>query len=697
VSASSGESGRSGDGAAESATPPRLGFWGRIKEHKVLQWSLAYLGAALALAHAQELLAHNFQWPESVGHVLIGVLIVGFPVVVALAWYHGHRGMTRLSAGELTVVSLLLLVGAGLLIVLVRSPAATQDRSGAPLAPAAAASAAKPRLAILPFENLSPDKANDYFADGLHEEILTALANRAQGLEVISRTTMNSYRGRAVTVQQIAKDLGATRVLEGSVRRDGNQVRLTLQLIDAPTDEHLWAQNYDRTLANTLQLESEVAGEVATQLSVRLNSAPAGTASAPHDPHAYDLYVQALGRRNAILEGKEGADIEAGVFRLAEGFSQAIAADPTLAEAYAERFAPRLGWMLALGANDAAADAAQGDLDAAERLAPADPKVLGARARYLQYALLDWEGADHAYAVAETAGLSDPLWIADKTPVLINLGRRREAIELNQRLLMLDPRNNVLISYLANAQLADGRLRDAAHTLESALQQRPDDIVLQTGWAVLEFEYKGDLDASSHLDAKILALTQFDRLRYLHQYAALERSLSPPPRVILGVSRIWWAGTRFGVQARGWARLLAGDRAGAQRDGEALLALIRQQKERIWNRAILRSITAQAYVLTGKRADAIAAADEALVRARETRDAYELVPELSLQVAAVLAWSGAEDRAADLLASLAATAPGPGPAIMTRDPLFTLPLAHNARYQQLVARLEAQMKATQLR
>jgi Tol biopolymer transport system component len=96
--------------------------WARIKEHKVLQWSLAYLGAALALAHGQELLAHNFHWPELVGHVLIGALIVGFPIAVALAWYHGHKGLNRLSAGEMTVVSLLLVIGAGLLIALVRTP-----------------------------------------------------------------------------------------------------------------------------------------------------------------------------------------------------------------------------------------------------------------------------------------------------------------------------------------------------------------------------------------------------------------------------------------------------------------------------------------------------------------------------------------------------------------------------------------------
>src|SRR5215472_15296262 len=109
-------SGHNGDTSLPPTVPASP--WARIKAHKVLQWSLAYLGAALALAHGQDLLAHNFHWPELVGHVLIGTLIVGFPIAVALAWYHGHKGATRLSAGEMAVVSLLLVIGAGLLIVL---------------------------------------------------------------------------------------------------------------------------------------------------------------------------------------------------------------------------------------------------------------------------------------------------------------------------------------------------------------------------------------------------------------------------------------------------------------------------------------------------------------------------------------------------------------------------------------------------
>src|SRR5215471_16379947 len=110
-----GSHGDSGLGPLERA-------WQRVHEHKVLQWGLAYLGAALALAHGTELLSHTFHWPETANRLVMGVLIVGFPLVLALSWYHGHKGLTRISKGEMMVVSLLLVISAGLLILFVRVP-----------------------------------------------------------------------------------------------------------------------------------------------------------------------------------------------------------------------------------------------------------------------------------------------------------------------------------------------------------------------------------------------------------------------------------------------------------------------------------------------------------------------------------------------------------------------------------------------
>lgn len=215
------------------------GIWGRIKEHKVLQWSLTYLGAALALAHGQELLAHNFQWTEWVGHAVIGSLIVGFPIVVTLAWYHGHKGMTRFSTPEMTVVALLVVIGAGLLVALVRVP----EDHAAPVStaePLASSPAERPTvtprasIAVVPFANLTGDAAKEYFSDGMADELINLLS-KVPGLKVPARTSSFAYKGRNVDVRQIARDLGVATILEGSVRSAGEHIRVTAQLVNAHT------------------------------------------------------------------------------------------------------------------------------------------------------------------------------------------------------------------------------------------------------------------------------------------------------------------------------------------------------------------------------------------------------------------------------------------------------------------------------
>ena len=193
---------------------------------------------------------------------------------------------------------------------------------------------AKPRLAILPFENLSPDPANAFFADGLHEEILSTIAQRVLGLEVISRTTMMSYRRDPPTpLAEVARELGASHLIEGSVRREANKVRLTLQLIDARTDVHLWSQNYDRTLTDALTLQSDVASEVASQLSLQLVGGPQSALPLTRSPEAYDLYLKA---RLAGAFLNPFAPVER--YRDVENLlNRAIALDPSFALAYAQR------------------------------------------------------------------------------------------------------------------------------------------------------------------------------------------------------------------------------------------------------------------------------------------------------------------------------------------------------------------------
>ena len=177
--------------------------------------------------------AETFHWPEQLRQIAFLALLIGLPVVLVLAWYHGDRGQQRISTPEFAILTLLLLLGGGAFWYYQRA----SDAEKAAVAEDSKQSTAAPetgalRLAVLPLENLSPDPANAFFADGLHDEILSAMS-ATKDLQVVSRTTMRTYAGTHKTVKQIAAELGASHVLEGSLRRAGDQVRLMLQLIDA--------------------------------------------------------------------------------------------------------------------------------------------------------------------------------------------------------------------------------------------------------------------------------------------------------------------------------------------------------------------------------------------------------------------------------------------------------------------------------
>src|SRR5215469_13406678 len=414
------------------------GVWHRIREHKIIQWALGYLAAALAVTHAEELIARAFEWPEFISRALIVVLALGLPIAITLAWYHGHRASRHVTGAEASIIAILLLIGSGLLWALVRphEPAVAQSvpehaaapttspvpPAAVPVAPASTAAplvpapnSGKPRIAILPFENLSPDPKNAFFTDGLHEEIISTLSSRAPDLDVISRTTMMTYR-TPKPVEEIARELGATHVLEGSVRREGNTVLLTLQLINARIDRHIWSQDYPRTLKSALTLQSEVANEVASQLSVKLSEDSQQPRAPTTSAQAYDLYLKAL----LLLRTAELTPDEETVTLL----TRALEYDPNFALAYAQRARTRMVlYNTNVDVSDDNLRAIREDLATAQRLAPNDPTVLYARA-FFEY--LDRQPIERvlaSYRLADAAGGADPIWLAAEAGALLRAAR----------------------------------------------------------------------------------------------------------------------------------------------------------------------------------------------------------------------------------------------------------------------------------
>jgi len=589
----------------------------------------------------------------------------------------------------------------------------TADSTPASAAPTAATSitpspaAGKPRLAILPFKNLSPDPANAFFADGLHEEIVSTIAQRVPGLEVISRTTMMSYRrDPPMRLAEVARELGASHLIEGSVRREAKIVRLTLQLIDARTDVHLWSQNYDRTLTDSLTLQSDVASEVASQLSLQLVGGPESAIPRTRSPEAYDLYLKALLARQFL---NPFATVER--YRDIEGLlSRAIALDPSFASAYAQRATFR-GAMFAFNydVSEEWVRRIREDVDAGLRLAPREPFVLAAEAGYWSWVERDLPRALASYESAEMNGLAEPMFLLGKSGALIRSGRLDETVRLIERVMTLDPGNPFILGGSAVALSLDHRAAEALRVVNRGLERFPENAALRLMRAQVIFAFTGQtdewraaLDRVGETTGPATLLDQhFALLRIEHRYAELQSLLdgisANSTRVIAGqgYGAFFGVGQRPTAEYRGWTALFLKDSATAATQGRAVLEFVANQMETERNAWFLHLLTAEGLTFLGQRERAIAAARNTLELMPQSRDALGSVS-AAQATAGIYAWSGAPDEAVALLEELSSTRPGLLPAWITRDPLYAIPLAQGPRYQALVDRLEAQMRDTKL-
>ena len=317
----------------EPIEQPAEGLWSGLRRRKVVQWGIAYVAAAWGLLQGLAYLSTVFQWPGRLQRPVTMAFLVGLPIALVLAWYHGDRGHQRVSGREFAILTVLLLLGGGLFWWVGRMPVAPSATTAAGAAaavaqPAVEAKAAGASIAVLPFVNMSGDKDNEYFSDGISEELLNVLV-RVDGLGVASRTSSFAYKGSSLGTAAIASALKVNHVLEGSVRKAGNQVRITAQLIDATNDRHLWSETYDRELTDIFAIQEEIANSIVNALRDELGPAravaPAVTVRADTaNLEAYQLYLKA---RELFIARKDLAES----IRLLE---QATQMDPQFARGW---------------------------------------------------------------------------------------------------------------------------------------------------------------------------------------------------------------------------------------------------------------------------------------------------------------------------------------------------------------------------
>jgi TolB-like protein len=578
-------------------------------------------------------------------------------------------------------------------------PAAAMAASGLTTAPPASGGI---RIAILPFENYSPDSANAFFTDGLYEEILATLSNSAPGLAVISRTTMTTYQKAGKSVEDIARELGATHVLEGSVRREGDAVRLTLQLIDARTDEHIWSRDYDRTLRSALTLQSEVANDVASHLVTGFGGL--GTRPQTRDPQAYDLYLKALLTTDSYFRSGGGS---ADVLRDAETFaSEALARDPSFVAALLVRFTIRLG-LFSDGADvsERRDSLMKQDLDTAERLAPNDPGVLLGKGRYLLIVEMNANGAVDAFEAADAAGANDGPGLAIQGRAFLGAGRVDDAIRIGRRGVAASPGDLLAMSILVD-------ILQSAQQPAEALRVHHDYSATPLSAALILWQETGSAQALAQLASRSQRMDALPGigtdtggagleyrlllLRVQHRYREMADYLGGATTKVVrnGPALL---GDYPLAEARGWTHLLLGNRTAAAQDGREVLDFVAHQPVEKWNRVGLRVLTAEGELFNGDRKGALAVA-RAVLPVAELPTYKGDIPRTRIAplVARIYAWAGGEDEAATLLGQLATELPRVlPPAEVVQDPLYAL-LGGNPRYRALKTKLEAQMAATKL-
>jgi TolB-like protein/Flp pilus assembly protein TadD len=251
-------------------TLPMSEFLQRLKQRKLVQWTLAYVAAAFALLQGIDIVAQRFGWPEQTMRFVIIALSVGLFVTLVLAWYHGERGAQRVTGTELLILALLLAIGGGLLWRFVNIARGPTEQSGAARASAESKSEINAKsVAVLAFANLSDDKGSEYFSDGISEELLTVL-QKIPGLRVAARTSAFSFKGKNATAQEIGQKLGVAHLVEGSVRKAGETVRIAARLTKTTSGDEIWSENYTRNLKDVFAVQTELAQTIVEQLRGQL-------------------------------------------------------------------------------------------------------------------------------------------------------------------------------------------------------------------------------------------------------------------------------------------------------------------------------------------------------------------------------------------------------------------------------------------
>ena len=491
-------------------------LFSELKRRNVVRVGTAYVLVAWLIAQAGDLAADNLSFPDWFMPMLLVVLALGFPIALFLAWafeltpdgvkkteeVDRDASITTSTGRRLDFVIIAALTLAVVLLLgdRFRTPSTADvavEQS------AALARAPGKSIAVLPFSNLSSDTSTDSFVAGLHDDLLTQLS-KINDLKVISRTSVLGYAGTTRNIKDIADELGVATVMEGGIQRAGDRVRINVQLIDSETDEHIWAETYDRVLTtdNVFDIQSEITRHIATALQAALTPAEeAGLANRPTNSlAAYEAYLESklLLRLDDGLEDLAGEAIEAGKL--------AVELDPNFTEAWAQLAHAYLSQFWYLSRDPSDANAARAAIDRATALQPESTEVGLMLGLYHYWVNLDYSSAltevDRVLAL-ETG--NERAW-AIKGWILRRAGRWSEALDAMKRAAVLNPNSAENLVEVADTLRILDRFQDAATWQEAMERRLPDNLYVQLPRPWLTMVTTGDATALLTLSRRIAAL-----------------------------------------------------------------------------------------------------------------------------------------------------------------------------------------------
>ncbi len=662
-------------------------FFSELKRRNVYKVAVAYAVVGWLLAQIATQIFPFLEIPNWVVRLVIVLIAIGFPIALVIAWAFEAtpEGIKRTEIADAMPATsghkkhawvYVVVIGGALsagLFSLGRYTAGNRTL-------ASPHELSKKSIAVLPFENLSSDKDNAYFAQGIQDEILTRLA-KIGALKVISRTSTSHFASSPQNLPEIARQLGVANLLEGSVQKAHDAVHVNVQLIRAATDDHLWAESYDRKLDDIFAVEKEVAQSIAASLNAKLTGAEEqAIAQKPTtNPAAYDAYLRG---NTQFWEINEQSLLAA-----EKSYQEAVSLDREFAIAWAALARSDAVLYLINDTTTARRAAAEQALNEAEHLQPQAAETKVARGYFAYLVQHDLKGTLDLMEQAHRTWPNNAEVLQLLGFAAARLGQGNKAVDALDKAVVLNPRDIATRWWAIDLRLGSRDFIAASRMIDEALQIWPDDPNLLAYKAQI-FQATGQLDKAQPLVAQMKpSLKDYNAISTVWYQAKLRRDPAPAIKILEPLARPTNLGFDWMFNAADVAdlRVLSGDNASSQsifrqvRDRAAALA--REQPDNVRYLGVL----AQALSHLGEREAALHVIDKAMeLRAGDLRNQ----PSVEEQRARILTLFGEKDQAIAILQRLLqtrysgwATVPLT-PALLRLDPDFD-PLRSDPRFQKL--------------